>query len=230
MKAARILHHAVLWCSALLVAGAAWAQDKSVAPGINQPFIDRPFEAWADSFHREGREVFDKRNEIVAASQVKPGMTVADIGAGTGLFARLFSNAVGAGGKVYAVDVTRSFVDNMMVNVRKEGFTNIIGVVNTPKDVPVPAGSVDVAFLSDVYHHFEYPQAMLRAMLTALKPGGTLTVVEFDRIEGVSSPRILEHVRQDQATLIREAEAEGFKLIEEKRFMKQNYFLRFAKP
>lgn len=230
MKAARILHHAVLWCSALLVAGAAWAQDKSVVPGINQPFIDRPFEAWADSFHREGREVFDKRNEIVAASQVKPGMTVADIGAGTGLFARLFSNAVGAGGKVYAVDVTRSFVDNMMVNVRKEGFTNIIGVVNTPKDVPVPAGSVDVAFLSDVYHHFEYPQAMLRAMLTALKPGGTLTVVEFDRIEGVSSPRILEHVRQDQATLIREAEAEGFKLIEEKRFMKQNYFLRFAKP
>ncbi len=230
MKAARILHHAVLWCSALLAAGAAWAQDKSVAPGINQPFIDRPFEAWADSFHREGREVFDKRNEIVAASQVKPGMTVADIGAGTGLFARLFSNAVGAGGKVYAVDVTRSFVDNMMVNVRKEGFTNIIGVVNTPKDVPVPAGSVDVAFLSDVYHHFEYPQAMLRAMLTALKPGGTLTVVEFDRIEGVSSPRILEHVRQDQATLIREAEAEGFKLIEEKRFMKQNYFLRFAKP
>jgi predicted methyltransferase len=71
---------------------------------------------------------------------------------------------------------------------------------------------------------------MLHAMLTALKPGATLAVVEFDRIEGVSSQRILEHVREDKATLIREAEGEGFKLIEEKRFMKQNYFLRFAKP
>jgi len=210
-------------------AGAVFAQDKSVAPGINQPFIDRPFEAWAESFHKEGREVFDKRNEIVAASQVKPGMTVADIGAGTGLFSRLFSNAVGAGGKVYAVDITKPFVDATMANVKKEGFTNITGVVNTPKDVPVPAGSVDVAFLSDVYHHFEYPQAMLRAMHAALKPGGTLAIVEFDRIEGVSSPRILEHVRQDKFTLIKEAEGEGFKLIEEKRFMKQNYFLRFTK-
>ena len=222
----------VAWLFAIGVAaisGATLAQEKSVAPGINQPFLDRPFESWADSFHKEGREVFDKRNEIVASSQIKAGMTVADIGAGTGLFSRLFSNAVGAGGKVYAVDITKSFVDNTMANVKKEGFTNIVGVVNSPKDVPVPAGSVDVAFLSDVYHHFEYPQAMLRAMHAALKPGGTLAIVEFDRIEGVSSPRILEHVREDKATLIKEAEAEGFKLIEEKRFMSQNYFVRFAK-
>ena len=210
-------------------AGAAWAQEKSVAPGINQPFLDRPFESWAESFHKEGREVFDKRNEIVAFSQVKAGMTVADIGAGTGLFSRLFANAVGANGKVFAVDVTQSFVDNTMANVKKEGFVNIEGVVNSPKDVPVPAGSVDVAFLSDVYHHFEYPLAMLQAMHKALKPGGTLTVIEFDRIEGVSSPRILEHVRQDKATLVKEAESQGFKLIEDKRFMKQNYALRFAK-
>jgi ubiquinone/menaquinone biosynthesis C-methylase UbiE len=230
--AKRFRNTGLVWSLAVCVgafSGAAFAQEKSVAPGINQPFIDRPFEAWAESFHKEGREVFDKRDEIVASSQVKAGMTVADIGAGTGLFSRLFSNAVGANGKVYAVDITQSFVDNTMANVRKEGFTNIVGVVNSPKDVPLPAGSVDIAFLSDVYHHFEYPQAMLRAMHTALKPGGTLAIVEFDRIEGVSSPRILEHVREDKATLIKEAEAEGFKLIEEKRFMKQNYFVRFAK-
>ena len=158
-----------------------------------------------------------------------PILTVADVGAGTGLFSRLFSNAVGAGGKVYAVDVTKGFVDNTMANVKKEGFSNIVGVVNSPKDVPVPAGTVDVCFLSDVYHHFEYPLAMLKAMHTALKPNGTLTIIEFDRIEGVSSPRILEHVRQDKATLIREAESQGFRLIKDKRFMKQNYALRFAK-
>jgi ubiquinone/menaquinone biosynthesis C-methylase UbiE len=229
MKVAKTVRHAGLLCSMVLVAGVVFAQDKSVAPGINQPFIDRPFEAWAESFHKEGREVFDKRNEIVAASQVKAGMTVADVGAGSGLFSRLFSNQVGAAGKIYAVDITKPFVDNMMAKVREEGFTNITGVVNSPKDVPLPAGSVDVAFLSDVYHHFEYPQAMLRAMHAALKPGGTLSIVEFDRIEGVSSARILEHVRENKEMLIREVEAEGFKLLEEKKFMKQNYFVRFAK-
>ena len=112
-----------------LAAGTAVAQEQSVAPGINQRFLDRPFEAWADSFHKEGREVFDKRSEIIAFSQVGAGMTVADVGAGTGLFSRLFSNAVGAGGKVYAVDVTKGFVDNTMANVKKEGFSNIVGVV-----------------------------------------------------------------------------------------------------
>ena len=108
MKAAKTMRHAALLCSMLLFVGGVFAQDKSVAPGINQPFLDRPFEAWADSFHKEGREVFDKRNEIVAASQVKPGRAVADVGAGTGFFSRLFSNAVGAGGKVYAVDGSRA--------------------------------------------------------------------------------------------------------------------------
>ena len=75
----------------------------------------------------------------------------------------------------------------MVPRLRSEGITNVEGVVNTPKDVPLPAGSVDIAFVSDVYHHFEYPQAMLRAIRAALKPGGTLVIVEFERIEGVSS-------------------------------------------
>lgn len=230
MKAASAARLAGFHCALALLAGAACAQEASVAPGINQPFLERPFAAWAESFHREGREVFDKRREIVAAAQVGPGMTVADIGAGSGLFARLFALEVGAAGRVYAVDVTQAFVDNTIANVRSEGFANIVGVVNSPKDLPLPAGSLDVAFLSDVYHHFEYPQAMLRAMRAALKPGGTLAVVEFERIEGVSSPRILEHVRQDKATLIREVEAAGFRLLEEKKFMQQNYFVRFIKP
>lgn len=211
------------------LAGNAGAQEKSVAPGINQPFLDKPFEEWAGSFEREGREVFDKRNEIVAASAVKPGMTVADIGAGTGLFTRLYSLQVGAGGKVYTVDITRDFIDKVIPRLRSEGVDNVEGVVNTPKDLPLPAASVDIAFASDVYHHFEYPQAMLRAINAALKPGGTFVIVEFERIEGVSSKRIMEHVRAGKETVIREVEAEGFKLLEEKKFMRQNYFVRFVK-
>jgi predicted methyltransferase len=212
------------------LAGNAGAQDKSLAPGVNQQFVDKPdYTAWAGSFEREGREVFDKRNEIVTASNVKSGMTVADVGAGSGLFTRLFAQQVGASGKVYALDITRNFIDKIVPRLRNEGISNVEGIVNTPKDVPLPATSVDVAFVSDTYHHFEYPQAMLRAIRAALKPGGTLVIVEFERIEGVSSKRVLEHVRAGKETVIKEVETEGFKLIDDRRFMQQNYFVRFVK-
>jgi ubiquinone/menaquinone biosynthesis C-methylase UbiE len=207
------------------------AQDRSIAPGINQPFVAKPdYEAWAESFEREGREVFDKRNEIVAASGVKAGMTVADVGAGTGLFTRLFAQQVGTTGKVYAVDITKTFVDSLTRKLQSEGITNVEGYVNTAKDVPVPPASVDIAFVSDTYHHFEYPQAMLAAIRAALKSGGSLVIVEFERIEGKSSPRILEHVRANKETVIREIEAAGFRLIDDRKFMQQNYFVRFVKP
>jgi predicted methyltransferase len=213
------------------LAGNAGAQDQSLAPGVNQQFVDKPeYAAWAGSFEREGREVYDKRNEIVGATGVKPGMTVADIGAGSGLFTRLFARQTGTAGKVYALDITRNFIDNIVPRLRIEGISNVEGIVNTPKDVPLPAISVDVAFVSDTYHHFEYPQAMLRAIRAALKPGGTLVIVEFERIAGVSSKRVMEHVRADKETLIKEIEAEGFKLIDDRRFMKQNYFVKFVKP
>jgi predicted methyltransferase len=212
------------------LAGIAGAQDNSLAPGVNQQFVDKPdYKAWAGSFEREGREVYDKRNEIVAASGVKPGMTVADVGAGSGLFTRLFAQQVGATGKVYAIDITRNFIENIVPRLRGEGINNVEGVVNTPQDVPLPAASVDVAFVSDTYHHFEYPQAMLRAIRAALKPGGTIVIVEFERIEGVSRKRVLEHVRAGKETVIKEVEAEGFKLIEDRKFMQQNYFIRFVK-
>ena len=229
----RAVFQSSLFCVALgcaMLTGNAAAQDQSLAPGVNQQFVDKPdYQTWAGSFEREGREVFDKRDEIVAASEVKPGMTVADIGAGTGLFTRLYARQVGASGKVYAIDITQTFVDNLVRKLHSEGIDNIEGYVNTPKDVPLPTLSVDVAFLSDTYHHLEYPQAMLRAIRAALKPGGTLVIVEQERIEGKSSQRILEHVRAGKETVIKEVEAEGFKLLEEKKFMRQNYFVRFVK-
>jgi predicted methyltransferase len=89
---------------------------------------------------------------------------------------------------------------------------------------------VDVVFTCDVYHHFEYPQVILRAIREALKPGGSFIVVDFERIPGVSSERILKHVRAGKETVIKEVEAEGFRMVEEKKLMQQNYFVRFEKP
>src|SRR5262249_19900801 len=81
------------------------AQEKSVRPGINKPFENPDVPGFVKTFETESREIYAKRNEIVTTCKLKPGMVVADIGAGTGLFTRLFAPLVGSTGKVYAVDI-----------------------------------------------------------------------------------------------------------------------------
>ncbi len=100
---------------AALAAGAAQAvaQARSVHPGINSPYEYPDFARSVRTFESEGREVYDRRSEIVAALGLKPGMRVADVGAGTGLFVRLLSPAVGPQGRVHAVDIAPEFKRNI---------------------------------------------------------------------------------------------------------------------
>jgi ubiquinone/menaquinone biosynthesis C-methylase UbiE len=155
----------------------AAAQEKSVAPGINERFLEgRNYGEFVDQFEREGREIFDRRHDILKAVGLKPGMAVADIGAGSGLFTQLFAREVGPGGKVYALEINPVMVTNIVRRLQEEGYRNVEGQVATAKTVPVPPASLDVAFTSDVYHHFEYPQIILRAIREALKPGGIFIV------------------------------------------------------
>ncbi len=109
----------------LATTGVSLAQQESVRPGINEYYMDPDWEYWVNTFERRGREVFDRRFEIMRASAVAPGMDVADIGAGTGLFTRLFSREVGPDGKVYAVDISRPFVENILRESREQGLLNI---------------------------------------------------------------------------------------------------------
>ncbi len=94
----------------LLAPGPLVGQEKSVNPGINKPFEKPKVEEWVGRFEGEGRDLYDHRHEAVEACRIKPGMVVADIGAGTGLFTRMFSALVGPKGKVYAVDWVMSHV------------------------------------------------------------------------------------------------------------------------
>lgn len=214
--------------AALAVTGTlVYAQPPGADPAINQPYENSEFEVWLGRFERPGREVYDKRREIVAATGVEPGMAVADIGAGTGLFTLLFASAVGPQGRVYAVDVLQEFVDNILRRAQARGLANVEGVVNTQNDAALPPQSVDLAFISDTYHHFEQPGAMLQAIHRALRPGGTLVIVDFRRAEGESSPWVMEHVRAGKDTVVREVEAAGFALWGEEEFLRENYFLRF---
>jgi len=216
--------------AALSWAGPAGAQQQSVAPGINERFEQgQNYGEFVDQFEREGREIYDKRIAILREVGLKPGMAVADIGAGSGLFTQLFAYEVGPRGRVHALEINPVMVNNIVRRAREVGLNNVEGRLGNAKSIPLPAGSLDVAFTSDVYHHFEFPQVILQAIRAALKPGGIFIVVDFERIPGVSSERILSHVRAGKETVIKEIEAEGFRMVEEKKIMQSNYFVRFQK-
>jgi ubiquinone/menaquinone biosynthesis C-methylase UbiE len=205
------------------------AQEKSVRPGINDKFQHPNVKEFLKVFEGESREIYTQRMEILAACKLKPGMVVADIGAGTGLFTRLFAEKVGPKGKVYAVDIAQEFIRYIEKTAQEKGLKNIVGVVCTADSVKLPANSIDIAFICDTYHHFEFPYRTMASIHRALKPGAQVVLVDFKRIPGVSREWVLGHVRAGQEVFTREIISSGFQQVEEKNFLKENYLVRFKK-
>jgi len=222
----------------LLVSGCAtlmpgWAQEASVAPTINQTFksADLDVEGWATRFTGESREVYAARAEVVKALALKPGDAIADVGAGTGVFTRLFAQAVGATGKVYATDIAPKFLAYINENAAKDGLKNIQTLLGGDRSTNLPDASVDVVFHSDVYHHFEYPMTINADIRRALKPNGRLYVLEFEKVPGLSSANTMTHVRAPKETVIAEITKAGFTLVEQVSVpgLRENYLLHFRK-
>ena len=209
--------------------GSVYAQEKSVRPGINKQYENPNINDEIRILESENREVFAKRKEIVAACKLKPGMAVADIGAGTGLFTHLFAAEVGPKGRVYAVDIAKNFIERIEKTSKEAGLKNVTGIVCTPTSTELPPNSVDLAFICDTYHHFEYPQKTMASVHRALRPGGQLILVDFSRIEGKTPDWLLKHVRAGQEVFTSEIEAAGFKVVDRGDFLKENYFVRFEK-
>jgi ubiquinone/menaquinone biosynthesis C-methylase UbiE len=221
---------AILFAMFLVPVALLHAQEKSVNPGINKTYEHPDVPESIQRFESNGRDVYDHRNEIVEAVGLKPGITVADVGAGTGLFTRLFSPAVGATGKVYAVDIAKEFIEHIENLAHDQKMDNIVGVVCKQDSVELPPDSVDLVFICDVYHHFEYPQKTMQSIYRSLKPKGQLVLVDYVRIQGKSSDFVMGHVRAGQEVFTQEIVDAGFKQIEEKKdLLKESYFLRFEK-
>jgi ubiquinone/menaquinone biosynthesis C-methylase UbiE len=207
--------------------------EQSVNPGINDPYLqpDLDVEEWTGRFEVESREIFDARREIVAAVGLGRGEAVADIGTGTGLFVEPFARAVGPSGKVYAIDIVPAFVRHVDERARKAGLGQVEARLGQADSIELPAASIDAAFVCDVYHHFEYPGSSLASIHRALRPGGELIVIDFERTPGVSREWVLGHVRAGKGEFTAEIEAAGFRLVEEVEIdrFEESYFLRFRK-
>lgn len=222
-----------LGCVFLTLCLTANAQDQSVKPGINDNFKkpDLKVEEWVERFETESREVFAHRNEIVKATGVKKGDAVADVGAGTGLFTKLFAEQVGEEGKVLAVDISTPFLGNIHQRATAAGLNNIETILCTDRNARIPKESVDIVFICDTYHHFEFPQATMASIHWGLKPGGTLVLIDFHRIEGKSSEWTLNHVRAGQEVFEKEIMEAGFEKIDEPQpdYLKENYLVKFKR-
>ena len=215
-----------------LITALAFGQDTSVKPGINDKFLDPKLnvEEWTKKFETESREIFHQREKIVAAAGLKPGMAMADIGAGTGLFTLHFAQAVGADGKVFAVEIAKNFLEHIKARASKASASNVQTILCTERSVELPESSIDLAFICDVYHHFEFPSASLATLHKALKPGGTLVLIDFKRIPGETSDFIMGHVRAGQEVFEAEVIAAGFEKVDEvKDLLKENYFVKFRR-
>ncbi len=197
------------------------AQDESLKPGINEGYKTLSIDRSVARFENDNRAVVQKHVEILATCQLKAGMIVADIGAGTGLFTRPFAAKVSPSGKVYAVDVTEQFVKHVEKTCRDEGLNNVVGVVSKPTSAELPSGSIDLAFTCDTYHHFEFPYKMLASIRQSLRDTGTLVIIDRKKAD--------KHVRADQATVKKEVIKAGFRLLEEKDLAKNQYLMSFAK-
>ncbi len=213
----------------LTLSSLAYAQKKSVNPGINDSFKEPKVDQFVERFEREGREVYDHRQKIIQTAEIKPGMTVADIGAGTGLFTRLLSKEVGAEGTVIAVDIAKEFVDHVVSTSREQGQNNVRGQICKQDSAELPPESIDVAFICDTYHHFEFPYKTMRSIHRALKPNGRVVLVEFHREEGKSSDWILGHLRAGQDVYVSEIKRAGFEVVSEADFMETSYMMTFKK-
>lgn len=205
------------------------AEEQSVQPGINDHYQNPDFKVWQGRFESPGREVFDMADAIVDALQLKLGMQVADIGAGTGLFSRRFASQLGKDGKVYAIDISKEFIRNIVKHAKQSGLNNIEGIVNTGKSIKLAANTIDLAFVCDTYHHFEYPQAMLHSIRKALRSNGRLVVIDFKKDLKLSSPWVMGHVRANQKTVRQEIERAGFRHLKDDDMLQGNFFMVFEK-
>ncbi len=208
MKRVRFAALALVLAAAALYAGLRVGSVRQVAV---HPLTGRPLAgiatsaAWMDRTTREQEEAPEKALSLIGIS---PGMTVADIGAGSGYMTVRLAPLVGPNGKVYATDIQPALLQALEEKVRAAHLANVELVLGADTETTLPDEAIDLALLVDVYHEFQHPREMLRSIRRSLKLSGRLVLIEY-RKEDPAIPIAPTHrlgVEEARA----EVEAEGF--------------------
>jgi len=227
-RASRRLAVCVAAMVGLLVAARGVAQQPGVHPVSGRVFalpMGVQGAPWLERREREDEENPDLAMRLI---RVQRSQTVADLGAGSGYYTRRLARAVGDMGKVYAVDIQQGMLDLLQAALARERIANVVPVLGGLDDPRLPADSLDLILMVDVYHEFSQPQAMLQRMKTALKPGGRLVLLEY-RGEDPDVPIRPEH-KMTKAQVKLEVEHEGFKQQRVYDDLPWQHLIVFTKP
>jgi SAM-dependent methyltransferase len=218
-------------CAIAIVPAFATAQDVAVgrAPKV---YMGREV-AEVMSFHgadwllRDTREAEEQPDRMLDALKLKPGMTVADVGAGVGYTSVRMAKRVGDKGTVLASDLQPEMLRMLAENARSLGIRNIKPIRCTATDPKLPEAAVDLIIMVDVYHECSQPAATLKGLRKALKPDGRLVLVEF-RAEDPEVPIKPEH-KMTVVQARKELEANGFVFKESLEFLPWQHIIIFNK-
>ena len=236
----------LLWLPLLCLAGAAaepiptpagtperyeWRQEHS-RDGIGKFYLGREIShvmghQAADWLERPEREEEEKTSLLVGALKLKPGDSVADIGAGTGYFCRRLAPRVGDRGRILAVEIQPEMLDLLTNRMAELHITNVKPILGTITDPKLPAAAVDLVLMVDVYHEFSHPFEMMQAIARSLKPGGRVVFVEF-RGEDPAVPIKPLH-KMTEAQVRKEMAAQSLEWVETIAVLPRQHIIVFQK-
>ena len=218
MKSAQrtILFAAMAVTVGFLVQASASAQQPGQAAGKKQPPKKTNVQGKIKTYEDPKRPVVRKQKEIIEACAITPGMAVADIGAGSGLFTLPFAEKAGENGIVYAVEISKQLLGHIEESCRERKIGNIRCIESTDKTTGLEDESADLIFICDTYHHFQHPEAMLEAINASLRGDGRLVVVDRNT-KG--------HAKFTMEEFKAQVDKAGFKLIGEHPEMTEKHFL-----
>jgi ubiquinone/menaquinone biosynthesis C-methylase UbiE len=176
-------------------------------------------------FEDPARDEWQKPAQVVGALQLRPGMWVADLGAGTGYFLSYLSKAVGDGGCVLALEPEPNLVMHIRERAEQAGWRNVTPVLASFDDPRLPDRSVDLVFIVDTFHHLDDRLTYLRRLRRALKPGGRVAIVDWFKRPLPEGPPPEHKLARDQ--VVQEMAAAGYQLDEEPAILPYQYFLIF---
>jgi ubiquinone/menaquinone biosynthesis C-methylase UbiE len=175
----------------------------------------RKADEWVPTLEGPQRVAGQKVDEVLAKLALKPGMVVADIGAGSGLFSRPLAKAVAPSGRVYAVDIQQDLLNYINNRDKDENIRNVQTVLGQFDDPKLPASNVDLAFINDVLHHIQHRAVYLKALGGYIKPNGRIAIIEMNKDDPNTPHKNQPELLVSRDEILQWMSDAGFKLVSE---------------